>query len=175
MSRCPTCEKNARRERAAAKARGELDGAKTDRNGRIVVFSEAERQRRSDLAKELHAQGRLGGKVIGQRGGQAIQRHRIADAVLEHFRQPDMQELVIRAYESSLKSKSKPVRMAAADKVLRTEKEADERMARDRGGAVDPYSMTQEELAAFVEQGIEGMIARGEVPADIVIDGDAVE
>jgi hypothetical protein len=65
--------------------------------------------------------------------------------------------------------------MAAADKVLRTEKEADERMARDRGGAVDPYSMTQEELAAFVEQGIEGMIARGEVPADIVIDGDAVE
>jgi hypothetical protein len=173
MSRCPTCEKNARRERAAAKARGELDGAKTDRNGRMVVFSEEERKRRSDLAKELHAQGRLGGKVIGQRGGQAIQRHRIADAVLEHFRQPDLQAKVITAFESNLKGKNKLARMAAANNILRLEKEADERMARDRGGAVDPYSMTQEELEQFILQGIEGMIARGEVPADILIDGDA--
>jgi hypothetical protein len=177
MSRCPTCEKNARRERAEARLNGELDpeAAVLARNGRVVHFTEEERQRRSTLAKKLHAEGRFGGAVVGRGGGHAIQRHRIADAVLEHFRQPELQAKVISAYESNLKGKNKTARMAAADRILRLEKEADERLARDRGGAVDPYSMTQEELQAFVMQGLEGMIARGEIEPDVVLGGDSVE
>ena len=174
MSRCPTCEKNARTERAAARAAGDTEGAVVDRTGRVVVYSEAERQRRSELAKRLHAEGRFGGAVIGARGGQAITRHRITDAVLDHFRQPDEQKLVIDAYRSALKAKDKRLRMTAADKLLDREAKQDERLARDRGGAVDPAAMTHEELEEFVAQGLQAMIERGEIPADVVVNEDDV-
>lgn len=170
MSRCPTCEKNARHERAEARAKGELDGAVATSNGRVVHFTEEERQRRSELAKKLHAEGRFGGAVVGRAGGQAPQRHRIADAVLEHFRQPELQTKVINAFESNLKGKNKTARMTAANNILRLEKEAEERMARERGGAVDPYSMTQAELEEFVLRGLEGMVARGEIEVESTID-----
>lgn len=175
MSRCPTCEKNARRYNADAKANGELDGAVQTTNGRVVHFSEAERKRRSELAKRLHAEGRFGGSVIGARGGAAIQRHRIADAVVDHFRQDDMQALVIRAFESNLKSKSKVARRQAANDVLRIERDQDDRLRADRGGVVDPSGMTQEELEAFVQQGLLAMMERGEIPVDIVLDDDAAQ
>ena len=102
MSRCPTCEKNARREAAERRASGEVEGTVTA-NGRVVHFSEAERERRRELAKRLHAEGRFGGAVVGARGGQAVRRHRITDAVLDYFREPDKQQLVIKAFESNLK------------------------------------------------------------------------
>jgi len=174
MTRCPTCEKNARRERAAQRASGVLEG-KPDRNGRVVAFSEEERERRSELAKRLHAEGRFGGAVIGSRGGQGVRRHRIADAVLEHFRQDDKQDLVIKAYESNLKGKNKLARLQAANAVTSLEKQQDERMMRERGGAIDPAGMTQEELQEFVAQGLEAMIARGEIPVDVVLGDDAVQ
>jgi hypothetical protein len=69
MSRCKTCEKNARRVNAESKANGDLDGAVETSNGRIVRFSEEERKKRSERAKQLHAQGRLGGRQIGALGG----------------------------------------------------------------------------------------------------------
>lgn len=175
MSRCPTCEKNARRSNAEARAAGELDGAVETSNGRVVHFSEAERRRRSELAKRLHAEGRFGGSVIGARGGQAIKRHRIADAVVEHFRQDDMQALVLRAFESNLKGKSKVARRQAANDVLRIEREQDDRLRADRGGAVDPSSMPEEELLELVAQGLEAMIARGEIPVDFVLGPDDVQ
>lgn len=174
MSRCPTCEKNARTERAAAKARGETDGATVERGGRVVVYSEAERERRSQVAKRLHAEGRFGGAVIGRNGGRSVHRHRITDAVLDHFRQPDEQQLVIKAFEGALKGKSKSLRLRAANDILRNEAQQDERLARDRGGSVDPAAMTQEELQEFVAQGLEAMIARGEISADVVTNPDHV-
>lgn len=174
MSRCPKCEKQARQERAEAKARGEVEG-KPDRNGRVVAFSEEERQRRSDLAKRMHAEGRFGGSVIGARGGSAVRRHRITDAVLEHFRKPDKQDMVINAYESALKGKNKHLRLRAAEAVTRIDEKVAERERADRGGAVDPSGMTQEELQEFVAQGLQAMIARGELPVDVELDDDDVE
>jgi hypothetical protein len=174
MSRCPTCEKNARRTNAEARAAGELDGAVETVNGRVVHFSEEERKRRSELAKRLHAQGRFGGKIAGA-GGAAVKRHRIADAVVDHFRKPDMQELVLRAFESNLRGKNKTARRQAANDVLRIEREQDDRLRADRGGALDPSSLPDDELLELVAQGIEAMIAGGQVPADIVLDESNVQ
>lgn len=174
MSRCPSCEKQARRERAEAKARGEVKG-KPDRNGRVVAFSDEELQRRSELAKRMHAEGRFGGAVIGARGGNAVRRHRITDAVLDYFRQPDKQDLVINAYESALRGKNKHLRLRAAEAVSRIDEKVAERERADRGGAVDPAGMTQEELQEFVAQGLQAMIARGELPVDVELADDDVE
>lgn len=176
MSRCPTCEKEAREARAAARANGELEGGTVDRNGRVVHFSEAERQRRSELAKRLHAEGRFGGAVIGANGGRSIRRHRITDAVLDHFRQPDTQQLVIKAYERALKDKKdKRLGLSAAEAITRMDEKVAERERADRGGAQDPYAMTKEELEEFVAQGLEGMIARGELPVDVEIGDEDVK
>lgn len=174
MSRCPSCEREARHKAAEKKSKGELEG-QPDRNGRVVAFSEEERQRRSELAKRLHAEGRFGGAVIGARGGSGISRHRISDAVLEHFRDPDKQDLVIKAYESALKGKNKHLRVRAADSIMKVDKETAERERADRGGVIDPSGMTTAELEAFVAQGLAAMIERGEVQADITLDDDAVQ
>lgn len=173
MSRCPTCERNARRERAEEKAQAG-DAGEPDRRGRLVRFSEEERRRRSELARRLHAEGRFGGAVIGARGGRAVSRHRITDAVLEHFRQPEKQEMVINALERAIKGKNKHLGLAAYRELRATEERALERERADRGGAVDPSAMTQEELVEFVSQGIEAMIERGEIPVDVVLGDDAV-
>jgi hypothetical protein len=174
MSRCPSCETTARRERAAQRAAGELEG-RPDRNGRVVAFSEEEIKRRSELAKRMHAEGRFGGAVIGRNGGKSLGRHRINDALLDYFRQGEKQELVIKAFESNLKGKNKALRLRAAESILRTESMQDERMLRERGGAVDPASMPQEELMEFVAQGLQAMIERGEIPVDVQLGEDSVE
>jgi hypothetical protein len=173
MSRCPTCEKNARRARREARANGEGEG-QPDRNGRVVVFSEEERKRRSEMAKKLHAEGRLGGKAIGSLGGRAVKRHRITDAVLEHFRQPDQQEMVIKAVESNLKGKNKPARLAAVRELRTMEEKQDERLRVDRGGVADPSELPQTELEELAMQAVQAMIERGELAADIVLGDDAV-
>jgi hypothetical protein len=175
MSRCPTCEKNARREAAERRASGEVAPVHAT-NGRLMHFSDEERKRRSELAKRLHAEGRFGGAVIGQRGGTGVRRHRIADAVLDHFRQPDKQDLVIKAVESNLKGKNKTARLSAVREIRAMEKDQDERMARDRGGAVDPSGMTVEELEEFVVQGLQSMMERGEISlADVELGEDSVQ
>lgn len=174
MSRCPECEKLARKQRREARENGEVEG-KPDRNGRVTHFSEEERKRRSELAKRLHAEGRFGGAVIGARGGQAVNRHRITDAVLDHFRQPDQQALVIKALENSFKGKNKHLRLAAYRELRMTEEKALERERADRGGAVDPSGMTDDQLKELVMQAVETMIERGEVPVDIVLGDDAVQ
>jgi hypothetical protein len=175
MSRCPECEKQARRQAAERRAAGAVQPTETS-NGRLVHFSDDERKRRSELAKRLHAEGRLGGRAASSLGGQAVRRHRIADAVLDYFRQPEKQELVVKAVESNLKGKNKPARLAAVREIRAMEKDQDERMARDRGGAVDPSGMTLEELEEFVVQGLESMMASGEISfADVELGDDAIQ
>jgi hypothetical protein len=174
MSRCPACEKAARSERATQRAAGEIEGT-PDRNGRVMHFSPEERQRRSDRAKELHAQGRFGGPTIGSNGGRAVGRHRIVDTVLEYFRQPEKQELVSKAIESNLKGKNKPARLAAVRELRQMEEQQESRMARDRGGAVDPAEMPYEDLQELVAQGLEAMMANGLIPADIELGEDDVQ
>lgn len=175
MARCQTCEKNARRANAEARAAGELTGAVETRNGRVVHFSEEERKRRSEQAKQMIADGRLGGKAVAVRGGRAVGRHRIVDSTLEYFRDPEKQALVHRAIESNLKGKSKPARLAAVRELRAMEQQQEDRMARDRGGAVDPAGMPLEELQELVAQGLEAMIASGQLPVDIELGEDDVQ
>ena len=172
MSRCPSCEKEARVAAAERRSKGEVEG-QPDRNGRVVAFSEEERKRRSELAKRLHAEGRFGGAVIGARGGMGVSRHRISDAVLEHFRQPENQELIVNAYRSALKGKNKHLRVRAADSLMKVDKDTAERERADRGGAIDPSGMTYEELKAFVAQGVQAMIEQS--PDVITLDDDDVQ
>lgn len=172
MSRCKTCEKNARRYREEAKASGALEG-EPDRSGRMLLTPE-ERARRSQLARQLHAEGRFGGAVIGRAGGRAVRRHRLTDAVLEHFRQPEEQELVIQTIRKALKGKNKHLGARTAFDLLRMEEKIADRERADRGGAVDPAGMTQEELEEFVAQGLQAMIERGEIAPDVVLGDDAV-
>jgi hypothetical protein len=142
MSRCPECEKQARRQAAERRATGAVQPTETS-NGRLVHFSDDERKRRSELAKRLHAEG---------------------------------QDLVVKAVESNLKGKNKPARLAAVREIRAMEKDQDERMARDRGGAVDPSGMTLEELEEFVVQGLESMMASGEISfADVELGDDAIQ
>jgi hypothetical protein len=175
MSRCPTCEKNARRASAEARANGQLEGAVETRNGRVVHFSEEERRRRSERAKELHAQGRFGGRAIGARGGQAVNRHRITDAVVDHFRQPGEKQLIIDTIRKALKGKNKHLGSRVAFDLLRMEERVAERERAERGGAVNPSDMPDDELVALVEQGITAMIERGEIPVDLVLGEDQVQ
>jgi hypothetical protein len=170
MSRCPKCETAARKQQAEAKARGELAG-KPDRNGRIVAFSEEERQRRSLRAKQLHEKGLLGGAMNGAKGGRGVRRHRVTDAVLEHFRQPEKQELVINAFESALKGNSKALRLRAAESVMKVDEKS---AAQERINGADLASMHEDDLKELVMQGIEAMIERGELPVDIELGGDDV-
>lgn len=174
MSRCPSCERKARDAARAAREAGERAG-KPDRNGRLVHYSDEERKRRSELAKSLHAQGRLGGPAIGARGGKAVNRHRITDAVLDYFRQPDQQDLVINAVESNLRGKNRPARLAAVREIRAMEKDQDDRLRADRGGAADPSLLTEEQLLEFVSQGLESMIANGKLPADIELGDDSIQ
>jgi hypothetical protein len=173
MARCQKCEKNTRRTRIEEKADGGALG-EPDRNGRLVYYSEEERKRRSDLAKQLHAQGRLGGAAIGAKGGRAVGRLRIFDNVLDHFRQPEKQDLVTKAIESNLKGKSKPARLAAVRELRFIEQMQDERLRADRGGGVDPSEMSQDELMEFVAQGLGAMFERGEISLEDVSMNDVV-
>jgi hypothetical protein len=58
---------------------------------------------------------------------------------------------------------------------VRIDKDAAERDRANRGGAADPASMTDDELLELVTQGLEAMIAGGQIPADIVLGDDAVQ
>jgi hypothetical protein len=59
--------------------------------------------------------------------------------------------------------------------VLRVEREQDERLRADRGGALDPSSLPEDELLELVQQGLEALISSGEIPVDIVLSDDAVQ
>jgi hypothetical protein len=96
--------------------------------------------------------------------------------VLDYFRQPDKQDLVIKAVESNLKGKNKMARLS--------------RRARDPGDGEGPgrahgarprrrrgpQRHDVEELEEFVVQGLESMMASGEISfADVELGDDAVQ
>jgi hypothetical protein len=171
MSRCIACEKEAREQAKEAKAAGE----RGEDPGKRGYFSPEERERRSALARRMHAEGRFGGALIGRAGGSAPRRRRITDAVLEHFRQPDEQELIIQTIRKALKGKNRNLGSRVAFQLLATEEKVAERERADRGGVFDPDSKTDDELREFLEQAFATMIARGEMPVDLELSDDAVQ
>lgn len=148
MTRCITCVKAARRDRAERRSRGE----------EVPKYSEEERRVRSERAIQLHAEGKLGGP---QPGAGRPRKPRMTDAVLEHFQ--ENLPLVIRAIESNLRSKNKAQRERAAEFLITLEQTEDKRLRDARGAGKDPTQMTREELIELITQGMMAMIQGGDV------------
>lgn len=165
-SRCIDCTKESRRARAEAR-----------RDGRpLPTVTEERRQELSERAHRLHQQGLLGGSAYGALGGRPRERKiRIVDAVVDHFRKDTMTDLVIRAYESNLRSNNKSNRLRAAEAIVSMESRDEELKAKLRGAGKRPEDMDPDELQEFLEQALVGMLERGELDTTgIVIDGKAI-
>lgn len=158
---CAECVKRVRRERADRRASGE----------EIEPFSEERRKEMAENAKKLHAEGRLGGSTFGKLGGRP-RKPRIADAVLEHFRESGKLDLIIQAYESNLRSRNRGQRLKAAEALSAMEFAEDKRQREARGSGKSPEEMTPDELQEFVAQGLAAMIESGELP--MTLSEDAV-
>lgn len=151
-NRCIDCTKQAREERKQARIEGRP----------LPTITEERRQELSRQAKERHEMGLIGGSEYGKLGGRP-RKVRLNDAVLNHFQQDDQTKLVIRAYESNLRSNSKVNRLRAAEALVAMETRDDELKAKLRGAGKKPEDMTQEELQELLEQGLAAMIERGEI------------
>lgn len=160
MNQCVECTKETRRQKAALRAQGKLQG-QPDRAGRVLT--DEERKRRSDDLKARHARGELDAAANGRKGGSSNYRTRIAQSVLARFREDDGLDLIITAYERSLRSKSVPQRLKAAEALVAMEAGDDKRQREDRGAGKRPEDLTPDELREVVRQGIEGMLLRGEI------------
>lgn len=150
MSRCIDCVQRSRKERQQRRAEGED----------VPVVSEELSRMRSDNAKRLHAEGRLGGSRFGKLGGRS-RKTRLDETVLEHFR--DRTELIVEAYESNLRSRDRTKRLRAANALMEIEREDDSRRRAARGSGKDPHDMDPEELEELIVQGLSAMIDSGEV------------
>lgn len=96
----------------------------------MADVSPEESQRRSELAKRLHAEGKLGGKEFGKLGGRP-RKKRAAEIVAE--KAADEAQLIVDAYIDALKSDNMNVRLQAARDWLGVElKEAELQLKEDR-------------------------------------------
>jgi alkylated DNA nucleotide flippase Atl1 len=155
MARCKECVYASREERRARREAGE----------ELPRFSLEERKRRSDQAKQMHAEGRIGGSGYGSLGGRAgrPRRPRITEGVLEHFREDHNFQLIIRAFESNLRSNNKRDRLSAAKEIVSMDQRSEEIAAKLRGHGKSPDEMSPEELHELLEQGIMALIESGDV------------
>lgn len=163
MTRCIECVKAEREERRQRRAAGEV----------VPAVSEELRQVRSDRAKRLHEEGRLGGSAFGQLGGRP-RKARVADVLLEHAReQPD---LLTRALDANLRSKNKSQRMRALEFIAGLEQSDDKTRAALRGAGKLPEEMTMEELEELVTQALLAKTRAGEIDLTgvITLSDDAV-
>lgn len=162
---CAECVKRTRKERADRRASGE----------ELPAISDERRQQMSENAKQLHAEGRLGGSKFGKLGGRP-RKPRIADAVLEYFRDPSKLDLIIAAYESNLRSRNRSSRLKAAEAINALEFAEDKRSREARGAGKSPEEMTGEELQEFLEQGLAAMIESGDFdPNTITLPDSAIQ
>lgn len=153
--RCASCVKAKRRERSQTRAAGE----------EVQAYSPERRADLAQRARDLHAQGKLGGSEFGKLGGRP-RKPRIAEAVLEHFRDGKKMDLVIAAYEGALRSRNRSLRLRAAEALGNLEQVEDKRQRDARGSGRDPADLSPEELEEFLVQGIAAMIERGELTAE---------
>lgn len=165
MSRCKTCTMERRKELATRRANGEV----------IPTITDEERKRRSEHAKRLNAEGRFGGAEIGRLGAQALHSRprRVAEVIADFARSnPD---LIEKALQNNLRAKNKSQQMRAVEFLAKHELEAERVAQTARGSGKTPDEMTQDELRAFVEQGIRAQIERGEIDFSQIIEGTAQE
>lgn len=151
MKRCIECVKAARRERSERRAAGEV----------VPVVSEELRQQRSENAKRLHAEGRLGGAQFARMADHSKRKRRINDLLLEWAREHP--ELVVGVLERNLRSKNRAAGMRALEHLSKIEVESEKLDITARGAGKAPEEMAPDELREFVEQGIRAQLERGEI------------
>src|ERR1043166_1444853 len=90
-----------------------------------MPISEQERERRREMARRLHAEGRLGGSEFGKLGGRP-RKVRASELVAE--RAKDEAKLIAQTFLDALQSEKVPmhVKVAAAEKWLAIEHREDE-------------------------------------------------
>jgi len=131
-------------------------------------LTDAERQRRSELAKRLHAEGKFGGSEFGKLGGRP-RRQRATELVAEEAR--DNAKLIVEAFKDALGKENHPnTRVRAATEWLSIEaKEEELRMKEER----QLEGMHRDQLIAQVAEKLGVLIEAGVVPQ--VVEGEARE
>lgn len=132
-----------------------------------LQISDEERQRRSELATRLHAEGKLGGSENGKKGGRPRAKS-ITEAVIEEFR--DDVEPVISALKVGLRSESDSTRVRAVQVLTNLEQQMEDRLLKARGGGKPLEEMSREELQATILEGVRRLQEQGRLD-----QGDAVD
>lgn len=130
-------------------------------------ISEEERKRRSDRAKQMHAEGKLNAKDDGAKGGRPKVKS-ITEYVLDEMRSEG--DLVLNALKSGLKAKSPNIKVRAAEMLMTIEGRDDDRRSKSKSSA----EMSRGELIEGIVTGILELQSRGQLPEDI-IEGTVVE
>jgi hypothetical protein len=146
-----------------------------------MELSDAERKRRSELAKSLHKKGRFGG---AQKGSGRPKKERAQEAVAEMVKE-DATE-IYKAMKAALKSDSPSVRLKAALAMLEIETKEEEFKIKKEQREFDNLSkekmleLIQERVKQLKDQGfdinmlevIEGQAAEIKIPPKEIESGD---
>lgn len=127
-------------------------------------YSPEERRRRSEMAKKLHAEGKLGGKDIGRRGGLAPKKKRAGAYVREKAQKNPAQ--IWRALAAGLQSPDPETQRKAAMAILEVERKDEELSLAE---AVAYEKMRQDELIERVIGSLSKLGLAGKLPAGLPI------
>jgi hypothetical protein len=133
--------------------------------GSKLDIDEAERQRRSKLAKELHKKGVFGGK---QRGAGRPKKDRAQEHVAEAVR--DEAENIVKALKAALNSGQPSTRLKAALAMLDIEQREHEFVMRQEQRAYD--NLSREALLELIAQRIAQLNKAG---VNFDMEGTATE
>lgn len=134
-----------------------------------MQLSEEERQRRSELAKKLHAEKKFGGN---QKGSGRPKKERAQEAVAEKVREEASE--IFRALKAALKSNSPSVRLKAALAMLEIETKEEEYKIKEEQRQFD--NLSKERMLELIEERIKVLKEQGvEIPGLKAIEGSATE
>ena len=83
--------------------------------------------------------------------------------------------IALASLQNNLRAKNKSQQMRAVEFIAKHELDVERVAQSARGSGKAPEEMTQDELRAFVEQGIRAQIERGEIDFSQIIEGTAQE
>lgn len=121
---------------------------------RSYNISEEERQRRSERAKQLVKQGKIGGV---QKGAGRPKKERASEVVAEKIREDG--ERIYRALRKALNSKSDSVALKAALAMIQIEREEEEYQAKEEQRMYE--NLSREKLLEMVGQHIKKLEESG--------------
>jgi hypothetical protein len=141
-------------------------------------FSPESRQKLSDLAKQRHAEGKLGGAEFGRKGGRATKRARAAQAVAEAAQDEVSRRRIINVFRDAVDpNQPMGIRMKGATEWLAIEREEGKLALQE--SEVDAKNHSREELLAILAKkltnGPTGDLLRRQLEAENIPDAEVVE